>query len=257
MYSAEVNTSWLLQYLSLWPQGETDPWAQSSPGCGLYEFGRYWNDNHQGVSRTTAAFLSGKNTNAGIAWVGVLCQGEFDVNLGDSCSGLQSIDNYGGAYAYIGGIDGNFDIDNPAVLWDIVAVTHEIGHNFKSPHTHCYEDLGGNSNAVDECYSGQCGSSGCFCGTAGLPSGCSAGEGCGTIMSYCHLLSGGLGNISLTLGLGHPHGVEPERVPNRMFSHVAARASSYPGCLDYEVVNSVFTDGFESHTTGAWSDTVP
>ena len=262
MYSTEVNTSWLLQHLSLWPQGQTDPWAQSSPDCGLYEFGRYWNDNRQGVSRTTAAFFSGKSTNAGIAWVGVLCEGAWPVNLGESCTGLSPrIDDYFGAYAYIGGMDGNFDIDNPAVLWDIVAVTHEIGHNFNSPHTHCYADTGGNADQVDHCYGGDYHPTyrpNCFTGTTGLPAGClGGGQGCGTIMSYCHLLSPGMSNLSLTLGLGHPYGVAPERVPNRMFSHVSSRASSYPGCLDYESVQSIFDDGFESDNTNAWSDTVP
>ncbi len=259
MYSAEANTSWLLQYLSLWPQGQTDPWAQSNPGCGLYEFGRYWNDNRQAVSRTTAAFFSGKSSTSGIAWVGVLCSGGFNVNLGTSCPGLTpSIDNYGGAYAYIGGMNGNFDVNNPGVLWDIVAVTHEVGHNFNSRHTHCYSGVGGNADPVDGCYSGECGSSGCFCGTGGLPSGCpGGGQGCGTIMSYCHQLSPGMSNLSLTLGLGHPYGTEPERVPETMFSHVASQAASHSGCLDYESVDTVFEDDFELGNTNAWSEHRP
>lgn len=257
LYSLEANTSWLLQYLSLWSQ--TDPWAQSNPGCGLYEFGRYWNDNRQSEVRTTAAFFSGKGTNAGVAWVGALCYGEFDINIGTSCSGLSpAIDNYGGAYAYIGGMDGNFDINNPGVLWDIVAVTHELGHNFNSPHTHCYANLGGNSDPIDECYAGQCGDTGCHCGATSFPSGCpGGGNGCGTIMSYCHTLSPGLSNISLTLGLNHPYGVEPSRVPSRMLSHVSSREASTTGCLEYESAGSIFGDDFESNNTDAWSTTVP
>ena len=259
LYGAEVSTSWLLQHLSLWSQAQTDPWEQSNPACGLYEFGRHWNDFRQGVPRTTAAFFSGKNTNSGIAWVGVLCRGGFNVNLGTSCPELTpSVDNYGGAYAYIGGMDGNFDIDNPNVVWDIVAVTHEIGHNFRSPHTHCYENFGGNSSAVDECYSGQCGSAGCYCGATSLPSGCpGVGKGCGTIMSYCHLLNYRMSDLSLTLGLGHPYGVEPERVPELMFSHVSSQATSYPGCLDYVVADLIFADDFESGHTTAWNSVTP
>ena len=45
-------------------------------------------------------------------------------------------------------------------------------------------------------------------------------------MSYCHLLGGG--NVSLTLGLGHPFGVAPERVPNRMRAHVVSVAGRQP-----------------------------
>ena len=76
-------------------------------------------------------------------------------------------------------------------------------------------------------------------------------------MSYCHLLSGGLSNLSLTLGEAHPYGIEPGRVPNRMFDHVESKAASYPGCLDYESVDEVFSDDFEDSNTNAWSSTVP
>lgn len=257
MYSSEVNTSWVLQHLSLWTT--TDPWGQTSPDCGLYEFGRYWNDNNQGISRTTAAFFSGKSIGGGIAWLGVLCYSPFNVNLGQSCPSLTpSLDNYGGGYAYIGGMDGNFDIDNPSVVWDVVAVTHEIGHNFDSPHTHCYAGLGGNSSPIDECYSGQCGSAGCHCGGTSLPSGCpGSGNGCGTIMSYCHLLSGGFSNMSLTLGQGHPYGVEPDRVPSWMLTHVISRAAANPGCLDSLPMSDIFSDGFESGDTGEWTASTP
>lgn len=74
-------------------------------------------------------------------------------------------------------------------------------------------------------------------------------------MSYCHLLGGGLSNTSLTLGLGHPFGVMPERVPNRMRSHVVSVASGNPSCL--APIGILFIDGFASGNTGAWSATVP
>ncbi len=82
--------------------------------------------------------------------------------------------------------------------------------------------------------------------------------GCGTIMSYCHLLSGGMSNMSLTLGTGHPHGVEPERVPSRMSDHVMAVSTSDPACLPFGTSSpEIFADGFESGDTTAWSDSVP
>lgn len=258
LYSAEVNTSWVLQHLSLWPSGETDPWSQTSPNCGFLEFGRYWNDNRSYITRTIAHFMSGKSTNAGIAWLGVLCYPEFQVS--QSCPGLlPADDNYGGGYGYSGGLDGNFDINNPGVVWDIVAVTHEIGHNFNSPHTHCYASLEGNANQIDQCYSGEVSPPfSCHSGSMSLPSGCpGAGKGCGTIMSYCHAQSGGISNISLTLGQGHPYGIEPGRVPSRMSAYVSSRASSNPGCLDYVDVGSIFSDDFESGNTNAWSITTP
>ena len=229
LYDQEIATDLQISYLSLWSTS-SDPWTQSSPSCAFYELARYWNDNRSGVSRTITHMMSGKNNGGGIAWVGVLCQGGFNVNLGTACPGLTpSIDNYGGAYGYTGDLDANFDASNPQVVWDIVAVSHEIGHNFDSPHTHCYNGLGGSSSPVDQCYNGEA-YRGCYSGAQSLP--CSTpGAGCGTIMSYCHLLYPGMSNISLTFGTGHPYGVLPQRVPDRMRAHVDAVASTST-CLD-------------------------
>jgi len=85
----------------------------------------------------------------------------------------------GGGIAYLGGlytssfcygvsaINGNFH------MWDRYVVAHELGHNFGADHTHEM------SPQVDTC------------GTS-----CPANP-VGTIMSYCHLCSGGLNNIRL------------------------------------------------------------
>jgi hypothetical protein len=255
IYTDELQTSWVVGDVSLW--AVADPWQQTSPSCGLIDFGRYWNNNHAGIARTVTHFLSGKSTNAGIAWVGVLCSGAFNIDAAAVATGcsppLTGTSNWGGGYGYTSGIDGNFNINIPSVVWDIEAFAHEIGHNFNSPHTHCYQNVGGNAASVDNCYAGQCGTTGCYCGTAALPG--PSGVGAGTIMSYCHLLGGGLGNTSLTLGLGHPFGVAPERVPNRMRSHVVSVASGNPSCL--APIGIIFIDGFGSGNTGAWSATVP
>ncbi len=250
IYDSEVDTTLLVSHLSLWTS--TDPWTQSSTACMLYQVGRYWNDNNSGISRTITHFLSGRNVNAGVAWVGVLCNGAFNVDHMGACPSLSpQTDNYGGAYGVTAGIDANFDPDNPSPVWDIVATAHEVGHNFNSPHTHCYANLGGNASPVDTCNAGQCGQTGCHCGATSLPC-ANPGTGCGTIMSYCHLLSPGLSNITLTFGLGHPFGIAPGRVPSRMNDHVVARAGSNPGCLDFIAVNEIFADGFESGDTTAW-----
>jgi hypothetical protein len=255
IYSDELQTSWVVGDVSLWTVA--DPWAQTNPACGLIDFGRYWNNNNGGVTRTVTHFLSGKSTNSGIAWIGVLCSGAFSIDAAQVATGcspaLTGVSNWGGAYGYTSGIDANFDLNSPSVVWDIMAFTHEIGHNFNSPHTHCYQGLGGNAASVDNCYAGQCGQSGCYCGATSLPGG--TGTGSGTIMSYCHLLSGGFGNTSLTLGLDHPFGVMPERVPSRMRSHVVSVAAGNPSCL--APIGIVFIDGFGSGNTGAWSATVP
>lgn len=259
VYSAEVDTSMLLSDIFLYTTA-SDPWVQFSTTCGLMEFGKYWNDNRSGVERSIAHFMSGKNNGGGVAWVGVMCSAAFDVTLSDfglSCAGLANNSNYGGDYGYSGTMDGDFNIATAGVVWDIVVTMHEMGHNFNSPHSHCYAGLGGNASPVDTCNAGQCGQSGCYCGGTGLPC-ASPGTGCGTIMSYCHLLGPGISNISLTLGQGHPWGTDPGRIPSRMNDHVVAQAMAVPGCLDFDAgPQSIFADGFASGDTTAWALAVP
>lgn len=229
IYVAQLDTQLQVSYLRLW-NTSSDPWAQTGTLCGLYEFGKHWNDNMAGESRTIAHMLSGKNNGGGVAWVGVLCSGAFNVNAGSAgCAApITGTSNYGGAYGYTGAITGSFNAANPTAVWDIVATAHEIGHNFNSPHTHCYGGLNGNSSPVDQCH-GTEGGTGCFSGTPTLPG--PQGQASGTIMSYCHLRAGGFSNIGLTLGQGHPFGIAPGRVPTRMREHVQARAGANPACL--------------------------
>ncbi len=160
IYVDEVETNLLVVSVSIWTSA-ADPWVQSSTSCSLYEFGKYWNDNHAGDVRTIAHFLSGKPNGGGVAWIGVLCSGAFSYDISAaSCPGMASISNYGGAYGYTGTIDGDFQPGNPQPIWDTIAVTHEIGHNFSSPHTHCYANYGGSSSHVDQCWTSS--SSGCY-----------------------------------------------------------------------------------------------
>lgn len=244
VYEAEISTALMVPSVSLWTTS-SDPWSQSGTLCGLMEFGRYWNKNNGSVSRTIAHFLSGRALGGGIAWLGVLCSGGFSTSA--NCPGLATDAAWGGGYGFTASLSGTFSINNPTVMWDIVAVSHEIGHNFNSPHTHCYNGIGGESQAVDGCYNGEC-ANGCYCGTQGLPG--AQGVRSGTLMSYCHLLGGGFSNIAMTFGMNHSYGVQPGRVPSRMSSHVVSRAGSFPSCLTYSP--GIFTDGFESGTPISW-----
>ena len=223
-FTTEVGTDFWIQSVSLWTSA-SDPWTQTSSQCGLAEFGRYWNDHHRATHRTLAHFLSGKPAGGGIAWIGVLCSAGFVVNISSwGCSLTPTTGLYGGDYSFSGDISGSFNISNPAVVWDIYVVSHEIGHNFNSPHTHCFDP------PVDQCYGSE---GGCYAGPDRLPC-TSPGAGCGTIMSYCHLLNPGLSNISLTFGLDHPWGTDPWRVPTVMNSYVGNGSGSRPAlpCAD-------------------------
>lgn len=77
----------------------------------------------------------------------------------------------------------------PAYSWSVYCVAHELGHNFGSKHTHwCGWTLpGGGTGRIDSCYAGE-GS----CGTT-------TRARRGTIMSYCHVTSGG---IDMNAGFG-------------------------------------------------------
>ncbi len=215
VYEREVNTNLLISWSRLWTNGAaSDPWeAQANTSTALDEFLGYWNTNMGSVDRTLAHMLSGKSLGGGIAYVGVLCNNTYGYGLSAS-------------------LGGNFDINNPSVIWDIVVVSHEIGHNFSSRHTQDYCGIESVNDPVDLCYSSANG-----CGSAlGLPgigslSGGTTSERPGTIMSYCHLVGGGMSNLSFTFGQNHLYGVAADRVPARMYDHVLNRAAIYPNCL--------------------------
>ncbi len=262
VYDDEASFNWVIPSVSLWPAG--DPWTQTASGtlCMLLEFGRFWNVNDPMPGtpvRSNAQFLSGFASGGGIAWRPSICDPAFVYNHGGGCPGLTpQTDSYGGSYAYSGGIAGGFDINNPQSVWDIIVSMHENGHNMGSRHTHCYANIpdAGHPNPIDECYGSE---AGCYSGPTSLPSGCPGpGNHCGTIMSYCHLQSGGLQNMALTLGApagGHPYGIEPERVPAAQNAYIAQQAAAFPGCLDRVTNDLIFENGFESGDTSGWSST--
>lgn len=115
---------------------------------------------------------------------------------------LVAIDPGGlGGLAYLRGLCGKYasycDVDLafqdvPVYSWTVNAMTHEIGHQLGSPHTHACA-WNGNDTPIDVCGS-----------MAGYSEGCDEGdvpyENGGTIMSYCHLV-GGVG-VNLLNGFG-------------------------------------------------------
>ncbi|HEX3526366.1 MAG TPA: M12 family metallo-peptidase [Thermoanaerobaculia bacterium] len=144
-----------------------DPWAQVGAGANsneLNEVSNYWSTTNGGISRAFVAMLSGKGGSgaSGIAWVpGSLCSTFYAVSY---------------SQVFVSGTTPSFG--------DVLVVGHEIGHNFGSPHTHCY------SPPIDTCYSGE---SGCYSGPTSCPApstinGVTNVEG--TLMGYCHLLGG-------------------------------------------------------------------
>ena len=163
VYDADTDVRIVFRTIRLWES--TDPWRSSSTGGMLNEVREYWTANEFGTPRDLVHFLSGKGVTGGVAYLGTLCDA---------------------AYGYgVSTVFGSFDVMNPNDTWDVTVVAHELGHNFGSPHTHCYVP------PIDTCYAGE---GGCYNGVESLP------PGGGTIMSYCHLLPGGDANINLTFG---------------------------------------------------------
>ena len=105
-----------------------------------------------------AHFLSGRSLGGGVAYIDVLC-----------------------AKSYGHGVSANLSTYNPNLptySWNVEVITHELGHNFGSPHTQSCSWPGG---ALDNCYATE----------EGCPPGPAPTNG-GTIMSYCHLTSTGI-----------------------------------------------------------------
>ncbi len=165
-YEADINMKLAASFVRIWDT-PADPYDAAGSGDQLVQFKDYWEANMGSVERNAAHLVSGRNLGGGTAYLDQMC---------------------GGAFAY--GVSGNMAGTFPTPIqdglpgnWDIVVVPHELGHNFRSPHTHCYEP------PVDMCQSTM---GACWEG----PQECQQG----TIMSYCHLCPGGMSNIDLTFG---------------------------------------------------------
>ncbi len=107
--------------------------------------------------------------------------------------GLCSQDNF--SYS-----DVNFSYSNvPTYSWTIMVITHEFGHLLGSPHTHACV-WNGNNTPIDNCGPYSIGESGegfnCLADPPIIPD----PDVKGTIMSYCHLVSGV--GINLANGFG-------------------------------------------------------
>lgn len=206
MYSRDLDVT-LIQGTTFLRTG-SDPYSVNSGGGAssseLNEFGNYWKSTYGSVERALAAMLSGKSPSptsaSGIAWIGGLCSSTY-------------------GYSFSKVFKANY-LSNDARL-----VGHEIGHNFGSPHTHCY------SPPIDHCVS-QGGS--CYSGATSCPG------GAGTVMSYCHLA-----------GCGSTLDFHPTVINRILTSHV----SPATGVCIFEATSSdtLFNDGFENGGTGAWS----
>jgi cysteine-rich repeat protein len=163
----DVSVRLRFSYIRLWATA-ADPWSGTAPDQQLAEVRSYWTNPANGMDAIAGPhdlvhFISGKAVEGGIAYIGSVCDPRYFFGVSQ--------------------VFGHFDLSDPTQIWDVLVVTHEIGHNLGTPHTHCY------SPPVDRCYAQE---ANCYAG----PVVCSRG----TIMSYCHLACGGLPDIDLVFG---------------------------------------------------------
>ena len=165
-----------------------------------------------GVSRAAAMMLSGKQSSdfsaSGIAWLDSLCSG-----------------THGYSFSQV------FKFAQDTSVNDAPLVGHEIGHNFGSPHTHCY------TPPIDTCYNGEA----CYTGSRSCPAPVTINgvtNVTGTVMSYCHLT--GCGSTAVF----HP----------RTVALIAPKIQARVGQCIFQLgpVNGVFNDDFETGTTASW-----
>lgn len=165
-YEQQISTVLTYPYVGFYTTSN-DPWsAQDSGGNSgdvLDEFRAAWAGNVP-ADAVLGHFMSGASLGGGVAYLNVLCNTSFNFGVSGSMNG--SIP---------------FPIAQGPNNWDFIVVSHEIGHNFDALHTHDY------CPPLDSCapaaYFGQCQTT----------------QTCtnqGTIMSYCHLCSGGTSNIT-------------------------------------------------------------
>jgi hypothetical protein len=186
VYQRDVLVTLQVNYLSVWTD-PADPWMTTDSSSALNEFVNYWNSNRTAVPRSVAHMLSARGLGGGIAYLSAVCSG------------------FG--YGVSGNLSGVAPTNISTTYWDFMVVSHELGHNFGSPHTHCY------TPPVDQCYAGE---AGCYSGPTSVP------PEKGTIMSYCHLLAGGYSNIKMFLGVpGETSAAVTTQIRNYVESHTS------------------------------------
>ncbi|MEA2563455.1 MAG: hypothetical protein QOH06_4959 [Acidobacteriota bacterium] len=206
IYERDALVKLLQGQTILRPSTTADPYTQATSGnassAKLQEFSNVWNTTYAGVSRAVAMMLSGKQPGggaSGIAWLTSLCS-----------------KYYGTSFSQV------YTTGTTPSSGDILVVAHELGHNFGSPHTHCY------ATPIDNCYNAE---SGCFAGTKSCPAAQTINgvtSVTGSLMSYCHL-SGLTGCSSKTVF--HPRTISEKLGPaiqNAVNSCIFPAAASIP-----------------------------
>jgi len=167
IYETELNDLVYLaaSYINVWET--TDPYAAfvGNAGAMLDAFRQEWLTNPDLVDRPRdlVHLLTRRpdTGTGGIAYLNVICNNAYAAGFSAYLSPSTS-----------------YNLNNYS--WNLNVVAHELGHNFGSNHTHWCGWPGG---PIDDCYTAEGG-----CTNSPAPQ-------VGTIMSYCHAVSGGSVNL--------------------------------------------------------------
>lgn len=232
LYSAE-NIRVEVSQMMVWTT--PDPYVSATNTSEALElFGETLQNNYNG---RLAHLLSTRNLGGGLAWVDVLCDSYFTFMADFDDDGVNEL-HHAGPYG-VSAVNTTFQ-QVPTYSWSVMVVTHELGHNFGSPHTHACAWNGDNTQ-IDDCGNDTDGDGVFDSNDDGI-----ADDGCynpfampaqpriipaagGTIMSYCHLEAVG---INLALGFGPQPG-------DLIRSRVAGAGCLSAECSCEEFVNRI------------------
>ena len=135
----------------------------------------------------------------------------------------------------------------PTYSWTIMVITHEFGHLLGSPHTHACA-WNGNNTPIDNCGPYSQGETGegysCISNPPIIP----AGNVKGTIMSYCHLVSGV--GINLANGFGP---LPTARLVSNINNSNCLSTDCVNTCIN-TIANITVTDVTSDSATVNWTD---
>jgi len=190
---ANENINLILSEVFVWTS--TDPYASISSNIAILEkFGETRQNNYNG---RLAHLLSSRNLGGGIAWQGVLCTNYITFTSDWDGDGIQEI-HHAGPYGLSGGMT-NSVVPVPTYSNNVQILTHELGHNFGSPHTHACEWGPNNDQQIDDCGNQfAANNGGTIEGAACFNSANPIIPSNGTIMSYCNVVT----NVNFNNGFG-------------------------------------------------------
>ena len=162
IYNSQTIASLTIVDFQIW--NTTDPYVNLSTTQEiLYEMQDYWIENNDNIERDLAHLISKRPLGGGIAFVDALCSDTWGYGFSADLNNITT-----------------FNFPNPSYTWNLNCISHEIGHNVGSNHTHNCDwnpdiSLAFGGGAIDNCVDveGTC---------LNNPQ-----TQIGTIMSYCHL----------------------------------------------------------------------